>query len=658
MEPGEMLDGRYRLIDPLGEGGFGVVWKAFDEHLRRHVAVKVLTRTEQPGHEKAEVRFWQEAITAGGLSHPHIVTVHEFGRTQHNGSRQDFLVMELLGGRSLSQILTTGPLPTQQALRWARQICAALQAAHTAGVIHRDIKPQNVMVDESTGTLKVVDFGIAKSAAFSLNLTMTGEVIGTVNYMAPERAGNGPVDARSDLYSLGCVLYELLTGNPPFTEPDAAPLIVLYRHLHQPPPAPRATHPELPEEADRLVLDLLAKDPGRRPADAATVCTRLAALASQVERPLTVLTSGAPGADPQAILLHRLQEAVHIGEKGRADTARNLLRGVVSDHVRTLGAESPQTLEARLQLAHFTSEAGGYEQAAKLMARCTLALGPEHPLTLRARIQHAESTDDALRPDLARDLFPPLIADCAAVLGPDATETLEARLHYAEALHSAGASAEARDLSAILISHCARVLGADHPLTLSARMQHALSTDGAGEDGRAKELFSSLVTDCVAARGQDARITLEIHACVSVYNSAADPSSALDTVGLLLSDCLRVLGPVAPITLVTRLGQAVAIARLASPQEGVTRLTALTADCAAAHGPDSALSLLFRKFTADFHGSFGYSAQAHGLLKPLAADCARVLGPDASFTAEVQASLKEWSQAPPRRGLLDWLKGL
>lgn len=657
-----MLDGRYRLIDPLGEGGFGVVWKAFDEHMRRNVAVKVLTRTEQPGHEKAEVRFWQEAITAGGLSHPHIVTVHEFGRTQHNGSRQDFLVMELLGGRSLSQILTAGPLPTRQALRWARQICAALQAAHTAGVIHRDIKPQNVMVDEGTDTLKVVDFGIAKSAAFSLNLTMTGEVIGTVNYMAPERAAEGPVDARSDLYSLGCVLYELLTGNPPFTDPDAAPLIVLYRHLHQPPPAPRATHPELPEEADRLVLDLLAKDPGRRPADAAAVCARLAALASEVERPLTVLISGAPGADRQAILLHRLQEAVRTGDKGRADTARNLLRGVVSDHIRTLGSGSPQTLEARLQLAHFTSDAGGFEQArdraAKLMTRCSLVLGPEHPLTLRARIQHVHSTNYALRPDLARNLCPPLIADCTATLGPDAAETLEARVHYADVLHSAGAHAEARDLSAILISHCARVLGAGHPLTLSARMQHALSTDGAGEDGRAKELFSSLVTDCVAARGQDARITLEIHACVSVYNSAADPSSALDTVGLLLSDCLRVLGPVAPITLVTRLGQAVAIARLASPQEGVTRLAALTADCAAAHGPDSALSLLFRKFTADFHGSSGYSAQARDLLKPLAADCARVLGPDASFTAEVQASLKEWTQAAPRRGLLDWLKGL
>lgn len=657
-----MLDGRYRLIDPLGEGGFGVVWKAFDEHLRRHVAVKVLTRTEQPGHEKAEVRFWQEAITAGGLSHPHIVTVHEFGRTQHNGSRQDFLVMELLGGRSLSQILTAGPLPMQQALRWARQICAALQAAHTAGVIHRDIKPQNVMVDESTGTLKVVDFGIAKSAAFSLNLTMTGEVIGTVNYMAPERAGNGPVDARSDLYSLGCVLYELLTGNPPFTDPDAAPLIVLYRHLHQPPPAPRATHPDLPEEADRLVLDLLAKDPGRRPADAATVCTRLAALASQVERPLTVLTSGAAGADPQAILLHRLQEAAHIGEKGRADTARNLLRGVVSDHVRTLGQENPQTLEARLQLAHFTSAAGGFEQArdraAKLMTRCSLVLGPEHPLTLRARIQHAESTDDALRPDLARDLFPPLIADCTAVLGADAAETLEARVHYAEALHSAGASAEARDLSAILISHCARVLGADHPLTLSARMQHALSTDGAGEEGRARELFSSLVTDCAAARGRDARTTLEIHTAASMYHFAVDPSGALDTVGLLLSDCLRVLGPVAPFTLLARLGQAGAIAIFAGPQEGVTRLTALTADCAAAHGPDSALSLVFRKLTADFHGSFGYGAQARDLLKPLAADCVRVLGPDASFTAEVQASLKEWTQAAPRRGLLDWLKGL
>ncbi|MFB6888877.1 protein kinase [Kitasatospora sp. NPDC056327] len=272
---GDVLDGRYQLIERLGQGGFGVVWRAFDTRMRRPVAVKVINHHGED-QQKAALRFVREACAAGNLSHPHIVTVHDLGEGELAGRRVTYLVMELLVGRTLTAVLRDGPPDPAQSLRWVRQICSALAAAHDAGMVHRDIKPENIMVTEA-GAAKVLDFGIAQLDTGAGGLTTTGTLIGSPAYMAPERWTGGRVDGRADLYALGCVLVELCTGVRPFGG-DSSP-VLMYQHLNEPPPALDPARFGLPGELAGLVAELLAKDPAGRPADARAVERRLAELA-------------------------------------------------------------------------------------------------------------------------------------------------------------------------------------------------------------------------------------------------------------------------------------------------------------------------------------------------------------------------------------------
>ncbi|MFC8895865.1 serine/threonine-protein kinase [Streptomyces cinereoruber] len=264
---GVKLDGRYRLESILGTGGMGQVWRAFDERVGRPVAVKLLTGAD-PASANVE-RFAAEARAAGNLSSPHIVTIHDFGRTGPDQGRAPFLVMELIEGQSLEEVIFQGALPpVQDALDWTLQVCTGLAAAHRAGLVHRDIKPANAML-LSGGAVKILDFGIAKHLYEDLALTGTGHAIGTAAYMAPEQArGDRNIGPAVDLYAVGCLLYTLLTGQPPFT---GAPLAVLHQHLTQQPEAPSSLRPSIPAMVDEVVLHLLAKETADRPADAAHV---------------------------------------------------------------------------------------------------------------------------------------------------------------------------------------------------------------------------------------------------------------------------------------------------------------------------------------------------------------------------------------------------
>ncbi|HEY5986408.1 MAG TPA: serine/threonine-protein kinase, partial [Streptosporangiaceae bacterium] len=259
----ELAD-RYRLINPLGGGGFSEVWQAEDSVLGRNVAVKLCTPT--PGQPDQVQRFYREARTLAGLRHPNVVVVYDAG--MDGGT--PFVVMELLPGPSLSGLLTSrGPLPVELALRYAEQAAAGLAAAHAAGVVHRDVKPGNLVLADD-GTLKVVDFGIARLASDAV--AVTGVTFGTPGYVSPEQAAGRPAEPRSDLYALGCVLFTLLTGQPPVTADRPAGL----SHQHPAPPSVRRFRPEVPAAVDELIASLLAMDPARRPADAATVQAMLA----------------------------------------------------------------------------------------------------------------------------------------------------------------------------------------------------------------------------------------------------------------------------------------------------------------------------------------------------------------------------------------------
>ncbi|GAA3807785.1 hypothetical protein GCM10022403_047400 [Streptomyces coacervatus] len=289
--PERLLDARYRLAGRIGSGGMGEVWRAYDEHLHRDVAVKLLTGVGAGQDHSLAARFVREARAAARLSSPYIVTVHELGMAQAVGDAEvPYLVMELLNGRSLDRVIREdGPPVLAHTARWAEQLCRALGTAHAADVVHRDMKPANVLVtggerdapdNSDDRAVKVLDFGIARildGAASSATLTATGSIVGTPAYMSPEQArGDGPVDLRTDLYSLGCILYELTTGRPPFEAP--AWHVLLLKHMNEPPLPPSRLRPGLPRAWDELILALLSKEPDDRPASALEVRGLLAAL--------------------------------------------------------------------------------------------------------------------------------------------------------------------------------------------------------------------------------------------------------------------------------------------------------------------------------------------------------------------------------------------
>ncbi|GAA2799521.1 hypothetical protein GCM10010505_28080 [Kitasatospora aburaviensis] len=318
MQAGDVLDDRYELIETIGEGAFGVVWKARDARIQRHVAVKVM---QQGGNTAKDVaRFVREVATAGALNHPHIVTVHDFGEHRSAGRPVFYLVMELLDGAQLNESLARGVPPLARSLAWASQIADALAVAHGAGVVHRDIKPANVMVLAS-GSVKVVDFGIARTEAADDGVTSTHAIIGTPAYMAPERFEGKGLDARSDLYAFGCLLYELCTGRPPFR---GGVFELMRLHGTVAPAPPSELRDAIPAEVDRLVLELLAKDPAQRPSGADQVAVRLRAAAWSLANPAPAYTPTVrdTSISDDVYVRNRRDEADALFEETRAKAAQ------------------------------------------------------------------------------------------------------------------------------------------------------------------------------------------------------------------------------------------------------------------------------------------------------------------------------------------------
>ena len=288
-----LLSGRYRLDQLLGEGAMASVWQAHDERLGRDVAIKVVR--PDAADPAAVARFDREARVVAGIRHPGVVLVHDYG--VEDGS--PFLVMELLPGPSLARVVAEeAPLEVGRASAYVREAAEALAAAHAAGVVHRDVKPGNLVLD-THGRVRVVDFGIARvEQEAGAALTAAGHVVGSAAYLAPEQASGARVDHRADLYALGCVLLALLTGRPPFS--GDSPVTVAAQHLHADPPDLAALRPDVPASLTELVRDLLAKDPRRRPAGAQDVADRLGDLASADDATAVVPAAGVTNPDPTA----------------------------------------------------------------------------------------------------------------------------------------------------------------------------------------------------------------------------------------------------------------------------------------------------------------------------------------------------------------------
>ena len=273
---GHLLDGRYRIGRRIARGGMAAVYEAVDIRLDRVCAVKTMHRTLGDDAAFAD-RFKREARAAARLSHPHVVNVFDQGEDPDVEGGTLYLVMELVPGHTLRDVIRAeSPMAPAQALALLEPVVSALAAAHRAGVVHRDIKPENVLIaDESSGgRVKVADFGLAKAVSTDTQHTATGGVIiGTVSYLAPELVVDGTSDARADVYAVGVVLYEMLTGDKPHE--GESPIAVAYKHVHEDVPAPSAVVPGIPAYVDALVARATARDRALRPADAGVLLHQL-----------------------------------------------------------------------------------------------------------------------------------------------------------------------------------------------------------------------------------------------------------------------------------------------------------------------------------------------------------------------------------------------
>lgn len=265
---GRVIDGRYRVTRHLADGGMGSVFVAIDERLDREVALKVM-RADLARDEAFVARFRREARSAARLSHPNVVAVTDQGSDGHYA----FLAMELVSGQTLRQLIRRrGALPTSEALTLFDSILDGLSAAHRAGLVHRDVKPENVLISE-TGQVKVTDFGLARAVTTS---TLTGDsdiLLGTASYLAPEQVEHGTADPRTDVYAAGLLLFEMLTGEKAF--PGDSPIHVAYQHVHGQTPVASDAVPSVPPQVDRLIAEATAKDPDDRPASAADLLISL-----------------------------------------------------------------------------------------------------------------------------------------------------------------------------------------------------------------------------------------------------------------------------------------------------------------------------------------------------------------------------------------------
>jgi len=353
--------GRYETIDELGQGAMGIVYRATDPMINRVVAIKTINMAlKEDEIAEYEARFYQEARAAGGLNHPNIVTIYDIGKSGNVA----YMAMEFLKGRELRALLATGaPLPLAQAIEIAAQVADGLAYAHRNDVVHRDIKPANIMIVRG-GTAKITDFGIARMR-LSKTFTQTGTIVGSPRYMSPEQVLGRRTDPRCDIFSLGAVLYEMLTGRAPFAGTDVNAL--MFQILNLVPPVPSALNPVVPEMLDFIVTKALAKVPEDRYASAMEFasdlreCRRMVVNASAPES--AAQTSAAP-APAQAKMDQESGASLRVD--AYPGTRREDAEDGVDEPSPTLGlAKGFDSLEATLRLAAQTGMTEELEEYAR-----------------------------------------------------------------------------------------------------------------------------------------------------------------------------------------------------------------------------------------------------------------------------------------------------
>ncbi|TDC78489.1 serine/threonine-protein kinase [Streptomyces hainanensis] len=556
MRAGIVLDGRYELLAPLGEGGMGQVWRGHDLRLGREVAVKTVRDVADP---VLLGRLEREARAAGRLTHPHIVAVHDSNRVDVDGTPAVYVVMELLPGRSLADELAAGRPPLTRALGWAAQVADALSAVHAPeiGIVHRDLKPANVMITH--GLAKLLDFGIARLShgVGDTRLTASGVVVGSVEYMAPEQClGSQDLDGRTDLYALGCLLHAMLTGRPPFPS-SLGPVQVLFHHVHQPPPD-LGISPVL----DGLVRDLLAKDPADRPADATTVRDALRALAGAIPSagatpnagpapsvgatpnagptPTAVVSpvpgrpaypptvAAAPtGPDVRASFDARLTQARSTATVA-PDQATALLEQFVPEAARALGSRDRTTLAARALLVSCCRRTGADDRAVWLLRQLKDELAwTDDPLSewADAALADAEQAYQAERVPLATLRL--ALHDLTVVGAADTRTGLDLRAELAWALSREGEPAEALHTIRTVVPHLRDDYGSGDWPQLMARYQLGEIAAEAGHTAEAIATLCPVVLEAAARLGPTHWLTVTACEALGSLDEAAEQRLAL-----------------------------------------------------------------------------------------------------------------------------------
>jgi len=351
---GRVLNGRYALIGVVGGGGMAQVYKARDNILGRIVAVKVL-RDQFTTDEQFVARFRREAQAAANLTHPNIVNVYDVGQ---DGDLH-YIVMEFIAGQSLKELITrNAPLPIEQAISIGAQILAGLEYAHRSGLIHRDIKPQNVLITNDGG-VKVTDFGIAKSVS-DLGLTEAGQALGTAHYFSPEQAKGERVVPQSDIYAVGVTLYEMLTGRLPFESDNAVGLA--YKHISEPPPSVRLLNPGVPSRLEAIIMKALAKEPQQRYPNAAEMERALRSVEAVGQQPTVDMR--VPAARP------RFSQG---GAQGGARTG-NLRGGAGTGALK--GSGPPRNIYGTPVASAATVQAAGRHVSSPLGSPTSMAIRP------------------------------------------------------------------------------------------------------------------------------------------------------------------------------------------------------------------------------------------------------------------------------------------